>query len=297
MSIKNTIMSAGGKNMAMTMLKLQKNSPTILFGAGVVGVVGTVVLASRATLKVSDIVDEASKNLETINANAGSEEYSAEDAVKDKGVVYVKTALDVTKLYGPAFILGVASIGCLAGSHNILTRRNAALGAAYAGVEKAFREYRGRVIDEIGEEKEARIYQPVEEVDAVDAEGKKTKVSVPTAVGGSPYKRIFDESNKNWNKQTEFNQMFIRTQQNYANDMLRARGYLFLNDVYEMLGIERSKEGQIVGWALPENGSMGDGYVDFGVFSNVHQGMKFVMGDERSIWLDFNVDGNILEFV
>lgn len=296
MSIKNTIMSAGGKNMALTMLKLQKNSPTLLFSAGVVGVVGTVVLASRATLKVSDIVDEASTTLEKIN-NVDREDYSPEDAVKDKGVVYVKTALDVSKLYAPALILGVVSVSCLAGSHNILTRRNAALGAAYAGMEKAFKEYRGRVIDEIGVEKEARIYQPIEEIDAVDKEGKKAKVAVPTAVGGSLYKRVFDENNKNWNKQTEFNQLFIQAQQNYANDLLRARGVVFLNDVYDMLGIERSKEGQIVGWALPEMGGHGDGYIDFGVFSKVNDGMRFVMGDERSIWLDFNVDGNILDLI
>ncbi|ADD80960.1 gp069 [Rhodococcus phage ReqiPepy6] len=292
MSIKNTIMSAGGKNMAVTMLKLQKNSPTLLFGAGVVGVVGTVVLASRATLKVSDIVDEASTTLEKIN-NIEEENYTPEHAVKDKAVVYTKTAIDVSKLYAPALILGVVSVSCLAGSHNILTRRNAALGAAYAGMEKAFKEYRGRVIDEIGVEKEARIYQPVEEVEAINSEGKKTKVAVPTGVGGSPYKKIFDNSNKNWNQQTEFNVLFIQAQQNYANDLLHANGYLFLNDVYDMLGIARTKAGQIVGWI---SDGKGDNFVDFGLFTT-HEGMRFTTGEQSAVWLDFNVDGNILDLI
>lgn len=293
MSIKTLLTSAAGKNAAMTMLKVQKHSPTILFSAGVVGVVGTVVLASRATLRLSDIVDETAKTVEKINTTE-SDDYSHEDRVKDKAIVYTKVALDVSKLYGPAFILGVVSIGCLTGSHTILTRRNAALGAAYAGVEKAFREYRGRVIDEIGEEKESKIWQPVEVVDAVDSEGKKSKVGLPTAAGGSPYKVVFDETNKNWSKDTDYNQFFIQTQQNFANDLLRARGYVFLNDVYEMLGIPRTKAGQIVGWVAD---GKGDNFIDFGVFANSYEGMRFVTGAERSIWLDFNVDGNILDLI
>lgn len=293
-SIKNVIATAAGKNAAVSFLKVQKHSPTILFGAGIVGVVGTVILASRATLRLSDLVDEASATIEKINvADNENEEYTPESAVKDKGVVYVKTAIEVSKLYAPALILGVVSVSCLAGSHNILTRRNAALGAAYAGMEKAFKEYRGRVVDEIGAEKEAKIFQPTEEVDAITPEGKKVKVAVPTGVGGSPYKKLFDESNANWNKENEYNFLFIQAQQNMANDLLTAKGYVFLNDVYEALGIPRTKAGQIVGWVAD---GKGDGFIDFGL-RNTEDGLRFVAGEERSIWLDFNVDGNILNLI
>lgn len=281
------------KDMALTLLKVQKNSPTLLFGAGVVGVVTTVVLASKATLQLNDIVEDTSVLVNKIN-DLEHKDYSPEDKVKDKAIAYTQSGLKIAKLYAPAFAVGVVSIGCLTGSHQILTRRNVALSAAYAGAEKALRDYRGRVVESIGAEKESKIWQPVEMVDTIGEDGKKTKAPTITAKGGSPYKVLFGEHNPNWNDQAEYNQIFIQAQQNYANDLLRARGYVFLNDVHEMLGLERTKAGQIVGWVL--NGS-GDNFIDFGVFADNYQGMRFVSGDERSIWLDFNVDGNVLDIL
>ena len=281
------------KTVALSLLKVQKQSPTLLFGAGVVGVVGTVVLASKATLKLSDILEDTSVTLNKINT-LEHDDYSPEDRVKDKAIAYTQSSLKIAKLYAPAFAVGVISIGALTGSHHILSRRNVALSAAYAGAERALRDYRGRVIDSIGVEKEAVIWQPTETVDAVDEEGKKVKVKVPTAAGGSPYKVLFDERNANWNSQSEYNQIFIQAQQNYANDLLRAKGHVFLNEVHSMLGLEPTKAGQIVGWVL--NGD-GDNFIDFGVFANGYEGMRFVTGQERSIWLDFNVDGDVLNIL
>ena len=286
----------GGARVALAVLKAQKHSPNLLFGAGVVGVVSTVVLASRATLKLNDIVDEASKDLARIDELV-HEDYSDKDKVKDRTIVYSRTALSVSKIYAPALIIGVISIGCLTGSHQILTRRNVALTAAYAGAERALREYRERVISELGPEKEQKIWQPTETVEGVNEDGKKTKIELPTKHGGSPYKQLFDEFNRNWNKDWDYNRIFLSSQQNYANDLLRSRGYVFLNEVHDMLGLERTKAGQIVGWVWNGNG---DSYIDFGVFSGASpysQAMKFVMGDERSIWLDFNVDGAVLDIV
>lgn len=296
MMLKNLVMN---KNVAMAMLKTQKHSPTLLFGAGVVGVVGTVVLSSRATLRVGDILDETNKNLEMIASvdenHPKYEEYSEQDRTRDKAIVYTQTALKIGKLYLPAFALGVISIGCLTGSHHILSRRNVALSAAYAGLEKTFKEYRGRVIESIGEEKEAHIWQPMEKVDAVDPEtGKKVKLEVKSATGGSPYKVLFDEFNKNWNPEVQYNQFFLQSQQNFANDKLRANGFLFLNEVHELLGLEKTKAGQIVGWVW--NGD-GDNYVSFGIFEDNNAGMLFATGQERSIWLDFNVDGPVLDIL
>lgn len=223
------------------------------------------------------------------------DKYTDEDRVKDKTVVISRAVMDICKLYAPAVGLGVVSIACLTGSHHILTRRNAALGAAYAGMDKAFKEYRGRVANEIGVEREATLYQPTEKVEAINDEGKKTKVDVATGVGGSPYKVLFDEVNPNWNRASEYNHIFISAQQNYANDLLTARGYVFLNEVHDLLGVPRTKAGQVVGWV--KNGA-GDNYIDFGVFRNdVAAGMRFASGDERSVWLDFNVDGVVLDIL
>lgn len=291
--MKNLISADLSRRVATQVLKTKQHSPTILFGAGVVGVVSTVVLASRATLKLEDVLDDANEKL-TMVREMNHEKYSEEDRTKDKAVVYTQTVLNITKLYAPSVVIGVASIACLTGSHHILTKRNAALGAAYAGVEKALREYRGRVADEIGVDREAKIWQPTEKVEAIDEDGKKVKVEVPTERGGSPYKVLFDETNHNWQRAHEYNQIFLQAQQNYANDLLRAKGHVFLNDVHDMLGLPRTKAGQIVGWVL--NGE-GDDYIDFGIFNDIHQGMRFVSGDERSIWLDFNVDGPVLDLL
>lgn len=281
------------KDITLALLKVQKQSPTLLFGAGVVGVVSTVVLASRATLKLSDIVEDTSVSLTQIKT-LDHDDYSEKDRTKDKAVVYTQSSIKIAKLYAPAFFVGAVSIGCLTGSHQILSRRNVALTAAYAGVEKSLRDYRGRVIETIGAEKESAIWQPTETVDAIDSDGKKVKVKVATEKGGSPYKALFDERNPNWNAQTEYNQMFIQVQQNYANDYLRAKGHIFLNEVLDMLGLERTKAGQIVGWVW--NGD-GDNFVDFGVFENAYEGMRFVNGDNNNVWLDFNVDGNVLDIL
>ncbi|AVO25298.1 hypothetical protein PBI_GRAVY_58 [Gordonia phage Gravy] len=292
--LNNIIANAkNSKALGSVLVQVQKSSPNTLFAAGIVGVVGTVVLSSKATLKAVEVNKETKNMLEQING-LEHDDYSDKDRVRDKAVLYSQTAVTYMKLYAPTLVVGTLSIACLTQSHRVLTQRNMALGAAYAGVEKALNGYRERVIAEVGPEREAKIWQPVEKVDVIDAEGKKSKIEVPTEEGGSPYKVLFDESNVNWNKAHEYNQLFLNAQQNYANDLLRAKGHVFLNDVHDMLGLPRTKAGQIVGWVMDGEG---DNYIDFGFFRNIHEGMRFVAGDERSIWLDFNVDGNVLELL
>lgn len=291
--MKNLISADMSRRLATVVVKTKAQSPAILFGAGVVGVVSTVVMASKATLKLEDILDDTNEKLEMVKT-LNHENYSEQDRTKDKVVVYTQTVLNIGKLYMPAVGLGILSIACLTGSHHILTKRNAALSAAYAGLEKTLRQYRERVSDEIGPEREARIWQPTEKVEVIDEDGKKSKIELPTERGGSPYKVLFDEANKHWQRADEYNHIFIQAQQNYANDLLRAKGHVFLNDVHDMLGLPRTKAGQIVGWVL---GGDGDDYIDFGIFNNFERGMRFVSGDERSIWLDFNVDGPVLDLL
>ena len=98
--------------------------------------------------------------------------------------------------------------------------------------------------------------------------------------------------------------MFLRRQQDYANEVLKSRGHLFLNEVYDMLGIPRTKAGQVVGWIYNEDNPNGDNYVDFGIYdlsnlsdSQKERKMAFVNGQEYSILLDFNVDGPIYDLI
>jgi hypothetical protein len=275
-----------------------------MFVAGAVGIVGTVVFAARATLKIEEILDEHNElkdKMEVVH-ESGSAEYSEQDYRKDLTKLYFRTAYRLGKLYGPAVLVGAASIAALTGAHVTLNRRYAGVVAAYSALDKGFREYRERVLKEVGPDKEREFRYDMEERTIVEEtpEGPVTKTVKQIKKDGLPsiYARIFDEHNStSWSKEPHYNAMFLRAQQNYANDRLRATGYLFLNDVYEMLGMNRSPEGQLVGWVL--DGGNSDNYVDFGVFDkhNMYEAMQFVNGNELSIVLDFNVDGVIYDLI
>lgn len=277
------------RSVGRQILVAQKNSPRILFAAGIVGVVGSAVLASRATLKLEKTldgfkhdVDEVSKIKSEINETS----YTRQMHYKNVIYVYSKGTYEIARLYAPAIIVGGLSITALTTSHVQLSRRNAALTAAYTALSASFDEYRARVAKEYGVDKERAIRhgaedhvlpKDVEQLDVLDP----NKMSV--------YARFFDVGNVNYEKNAELNRLFIQCQQNYANHLLGARGHVFLNEVYDMLGIERSSAGQIVGWVAGN----GDNYIDFGMFRAYNA--SFMNGHEPTIVLDFNVDGIIYD--
>lgn len=269
------------KSTGRAVLKLQKNSPHILFGIGVTGVVGGTVLACRATLKLHDQVD---KFQEEVAANKEAEG-------KDLAKVYVKNTAKIVNLYTPAIVVGGIGLACLTGSHVQLTKRNGALTAAYVGLMQAYEEYRGRVREEVGEEKEIELFHGAY-TQTLEHDGTVWDVKVVDPNKLSQYAKIFDESNANYVKDAEINRIFIQCQQNYFNTLLQVRGHVFLNEVYQHLGFEHTSAGSIVGWAVNKNG---DNFIDFGLFE-AHSS-RFINGDERAIILDFNVDGVIWNLI
>lgn len=295
-------------------LVLKKYSPEILTAAGVIGTVGSTVLACKATLKVEDILDEAKKKSNLINAVHDGEievdaEYTDKDYSKDLLVNRTQTAVKLIKLYGPAITLGALSITAILGGQHILRKRNVAVMAAYKLCEESFNNYRSRVKEELGEEKDRQFYYGIteetvkEKVKSKDGKTKTVTKKVEKAPDHlySQYARFFDEANINWNKSPEQNMYFLKMVQNQMNDKLKARGHVFLNEVYDALGFERSEAGQLVGWVWnKDNTAMeaGDGYIDFGIFDgNDYAKRAFVNGDERSILLDFNIDGMIYDLI
>lgn len=278
------------RNLHRQLLKTKKNSPHIFFFGGVVGVVGSTVLACRATLKLEKVADEIKMDVDNAKAVDSMVKQDEKEYYKSLGYVYVRSAGKIVRLYGPAAVLGAASIGALTGSHIQLTRRNAGLTAAFAAVSKAFDDYRVRVRQEVGDERELELYRCMEDVEIEGEKGKKQLVKVRNKDGVSPYARIFDRSSTAWEANLELNRIFLQCQQNYFNHILNARGHVFLNEVYDALGFERCSEGQIVGWVL---NSEGDGYIDFGIFQ-VNSPMA-LDGTETCIVLDFNVDGAVYD--
>lgn len=308
--MKKEFMNTITRKLGKANLSIKKASPEILIVAGTVGVVVSAVLACKATLKVESVIDDTKAKITKVNeaVERGETEagltYSLEDKQHDLTILYAQTAVSLAKLYGPAVLVGTASIGCIIGSHNILRKRNVALAAAYATVDKAYKEYRGRVIEKFGEEVDRQLRfdtskQTVTETVKDENGEEKTvekEVDVVDDVITSPYSKFFDESSRCWEKDANYNLMFLRRMQSMFNDKLKANGYVFLNDVYDALDIERTPEGQTVGWVYnPENPEL-ENYIDFGIY-DVHRksSRDFVNGLERVILLNFNVDGNILQ--
>ena len=307
---KNELITKISNKTGMLSLRLKKYSPEILVVAGVVGTVASAVMACKATLKINDIFDETKDTIEKIHEcseNTAIENYSPEDAKKDLAIVYAQTGFKLAKLYAPSVILGALSITSILASNNILRKRNVALGAAYAAIDQSFKEYRNRVVERFGEAVDRELKyniktEKIEETVADPETGKEKKVKKNVEVSGyefaSPYARFFDEGCTGWEKDAETNLFFLRAEQNYANDRLKSRGYLFLNEVYERLGIPTTKAGQIVGWIYDPENPNGDNYVDFGIYDTHREKARdFVNGYERVILLDFNVDGPIIDLI
>ena len=287
--------------------QIKKHSPEILIVAGIAGVVTSAVMACKATTKINYILDQTKEEVGKVNDALNNKKisedvYSKEDAKKDLAIIYIQTGVKLAKLYGPSLILGALSITSILASNNILRKRNVALAAAYATIDNSFKEYRSRVIERFGKDldRELKYNIKAKEISetTVDENGKETTVTktVPVVESEEPsdYARFFCEGCAGWTKDPEMNLVFLKQQQNWANELLKTRGHLFLNEVYDMLGIERSKAGQVVGWVYDETNPDCDNYVDFGIYDIYNERKRaFVNGWERSILLDFNVDGDI----
>lgn len=279
-----------------TTLQAKRNSPHIFFAVGLAGVVTSAVLACRATLKlekeldaIKTDLDSARENKELVESSEG--EYSELDYKKDLTRTYAKSSLTVVRLYAPSFALGAISVACLSGSHVQLTRRNAALSSTLAAVSQAFNGYRDRVRAELGEQRELEIYHCLED-NELEIDGKKQIVKAVdpnNPYKTSPYAALFDEKSNYWQKSPEMNRVFLQLMQQQATNKLRAYGHIFLNDVYESIGLPKTRTGQIVGWVYMSDD--GDNYVDFCMYEAVDAKVPY----DRSIWLDFNVDGPILD--
>ena len=283
--------------------QVKKHSPAMLLVAGITGVVVGTVMACKATTKVNDILEESKEKLDVIKSN---EEISEKAAKKEITVAYAQTGLKLTKLYGPSLLVGGLSIASILASYKILNGRNVALTAAYAAVDKGFKDYRKNVKERFGDkvdhELKHNIKQEIVKTIEIDENGNEKQeektVEVSYLDQYSDFAKFFDETSSAWVRDAEQNLVFLKMQQNYANDKLKAQGYLYLNDVYKMLGIPATKAGHVVGWIYDEKNPIGDNYVDFGIYDITKPGAReFVNGYEKSILLDFNVDGNIWELM
>ena len=125
-------------------------------------------------------------------------------------------------------------------------------------------------------------------VDGVEMSIDDGEVTI-SELGTSPYGFKFDENSASWDRSRDMNVFFLKFTQDYFNDLLKLRGHLFLNEVYDRLGIPRRALGQCVGWVYNENNPNGDNFVDLDIFNERNN------NDENVFILDPNVDGYILD--
>lgn len=300
MSFANTLK----ENLSVAGFKLRKAGPSIGVAAGVAGIGVTAVLASRATLKAQDIKTTHEEEIKTIDeawelhkqgANA-AKDYDEKAYAYDHAQVWVNSGIQALKLYLPAITVGIASATLIICSHKTMSNRLGAMSAAYSVLQSTFDTYRQRVEEHFGkEEVNAVVSDREKEAEDLKAHYDDHKVNLAS------YGRLFGEGRGTLSYQRDpmANIQFLSSKQNYFNDLLQQRGYVFLNEVYEGLGYEATPSGQMVGWLRSDrhdakNDVTGDGFIDFGIFNstdpakriNDHADLQW--GDE--ILLEFNVD-------
>ena len=305
--MKNELLTKATRILSSAKFQIKKHSPELLLAAGITGTIAGTILACKATLKSQEIIKTRNENLEKMDElyNENITDYTEEDYRNDLKILNIQTTINIAKTFAPSIgIMGLSLFSIIAG-HRILKKRNMAIAAAYAIVDTSFKKYRKNVIEKFGEEidKELRYSVKKKEIEVTDKKGNiKNKVvetiDIDDVSKYSEYAKVFDAACREFEKDPEYNLMFLRRQQDYANEKLKAQGYLFLNDVYELLDIPKTKAGQVVGWTYVKNGNNpnGDNYVDFGIYDISDEAKRsFINGTEYNIILDFNVDGLIYD--
>ena len=251
---------------------LVKNAPKICVAAGVIGVTTGTVVACKAT---HENVIEVEK---------------AKDNFKDKD--YIPAVKRFARIYWPSVMIIGGSLFIMVGGHYILAKRYAGLVIAYKGLNETYKDYRSYILENYGKETDfaARHCK-----DSIAAEGDTAiapdDIFIPdrdlsdfAVFFGKDYSDLLTTDNP----EEAFNA--LKSTEEWANAILHDQGYIFLQDVYEALGLDRfAPDG--VGWCK----GFGDDFVDFGIF-NVRNG-RAVNGTEPVFLLDFNYDGYILPYI
>jgi len=294
--------SAVTNKMSRQIFLLAKHKPTIFIVVGGVGLFAAGVCAYRSTLKIDMIVDDAQAKLRKIKAGNDQQNYTSMDEQRDTAVVYIQTVGKVVKAVLPAAALAVASGALIFKGHCIFKTQIAGLIGAYNILDRDYKDYRRRIVEDYGPEKDKQFKTGIrkELVTTTDTSEDGEERSIVKSIGtvdpykkDRPFAKWFGKGNKLWHKSPAYNIIFLRCQQQFANQLLQARKshHVFLNEVYDSLGLDHTSEGAVCGWTLDGEG---DGYISFGLpcldFNEAE--MHY---ESEDFYLDFNVDGIIYD--
>lgn len=275
--------------------KVRKHAPEILVYSGVAGMVATTIVACKHTPETIEThhAYEAERTRIKVVMDNEPESELAQNRGKHLTINYARECYELVKTQKVAITLGALSIASILAGHQMLRSRHLALVGAYATLQKTYDEYREAVIEAVGEETEAEIRKTIVTDSAKEELDPEKPLSAQVSPNGySIYARVFDEANPNFERDSSYNRWFIQSQEDNLNNLLRARGYVTLNEAYDALGFPRVRHGWVVGWVQGK----GDGIIDFGINrADNDEKIAFINGFEKAVWVDFNVDGYVYD--
>lgn len=304
MSFGTTLKAVGAvtrKLSVKTVMKVRKASPELLLAAGIVVGGAAIVTACIGTKKIVEnkTIEKTKNELDDIQKKCNEGKIDKPEKKTTSLQVYKHFGYEMAKAYGLPLFLFILSVGCILASHGILKNRYISTTLAYKALDEAYKDYRARVREAVGEEKELHLFNGTEEggeTIIIDENGESTSYKENVKIKdkkNSPYEFDFNAKTApgNWEANTDYNLMFLRGVENYLNDLLVSRGHVFVNEALDALGLKRTPEGSVTGWLY---GHGGDDYVDLG-FSEYYTDEYSDINDGyiQNIHLNFNVDGLI----
>lgn len=211
---------------------LTKNSPTILTGIGVAGLVATTVLAVKATPKALEILQDEIDTRERVRFPI--------EALTPQEVVKL-----TWKCYLPAAAMGLITVGCIIGANSINLRRNAALVSVYSLSEAALKEYQAKVVETIGQNKERKIKDDIAK-DKIAKNPVSDNEIVITNLGDT---LCYDALSGRYFKSDieKIRQVFNKLSRDLMTEM-----FIDLNTIYSELGLKGTKLGETIGWHIDD---------------------------------------------
>ena len=295
---------------ARVAVKLADNAPTILVVTGTAAMALGAVLAVKQTAGADDILDDHKERMKAIverrkRAEEKKEYYPVETQRLDTVKEFFKTGGKFVKLYSPAIIAEIVGATMIFTGHHILAQRHLAAVASYAAAQKSYDDYRERIIEEYGEEADAKALTGMhkESVTTMDENGGETVTDYDNAIDPESvdqFSVLYDDMySTSWTPNAVTNMAQIKAVEEYYNNIFEARKFIRYEDVLRDLGIwdrlpiEKQKIFVGKGWVW----GCGDNHISLGIF-DVNKPMtdarkEFIMGYEPSILIVPNLDGDI----
>lgn len=299
------------------------HKPEIKIVSGLILVISGTVAAVVATTKLPKVMEDTRERLDVVHERMEDTKMAEEEGIaavrETKGnevsvypekenqraltKVYAVAGLELAKLYAPTIISTALGSALVLSGMKDQKDRNLAVALAYTTEHNAFKKYREGVVERFGKEIDDELNLGIKEEtiveDVVDENGevhrveKKVKVASADPTLPSPYARYFDELSGAYENDHEVNLYFLRSQEAWANNVFHSQGYLTINEVYDRLGIPKTRSGYEIGWIDEKDPNKPTKYISFGIYDGRRASREFVNGYEKFILLNFNVDGYI----